>query len=63
MTTTTELKLGDHVRDSVTGLEGTVTVIADYLHGTRRAMVETMTDPGRGITEEWLAVDRLVVIA
>ena len=53
--------LGKYVEDAVTGFTGTVTAIAEYLHGEKRAQVERLNTEER-IVEEWIAVPRLKVV-
>jgi len=51
-----EIKLGKKVRDTITGFEGTVTGIAEYLSGCKRAEVVSNDDPSK---EYWFDVQRL----
>lgn len=40
----TDVVLGDHYRDSVTGLQGTATAVTFYLHACERVTVEFIKD-------------------
>jgi len=57
------IKLGDKVRDPVTGFCGTVTARAEYLSGCVQFMVEPskVGQDGKPITEVWFDEQRLVV--
>lgn len=52
------VQLGARVRDTVTGFEGTVTGLAEYLHesATARVTAQTGTDEAK---ERWIAEARL----
>lgn len=54
--------LGNKVRDTVTGITGTVTGVAMYLHGTPSAGVEYVDAQGIARTE-WIAQARLEQVA
>jgi hypothetical protein len=53
------IKLGDKVRDNITGFEGTVTGRAEYLNGCVRYQVEAGSKDGIP-HEYWLDEDRLI---
>lgn len=57
------ISLGDFVRDALTGFEGTVTGIADYLTGCSQASVQPgVVKDGALSSAVWFDVDRLQVI-
>lgn len=53
--------LGSKVRDTVTGLRGTVTGVAEYLNGVSSAGVEYLDAQGVARTE-WIAQQRLKTV-
>lgn len=55
-----EVRVGDHVRDTVNGLEGIVTARCEYLTGVPRCQVEAMDESARPV-EWWFDECRLTV--
>jgi len=53
-------KLGDQVRDRVTGFTGTVTARAEYLYEQDAFLVENVVEPGRSAKAVWTPAARLV---
>lgn len=53
--------LGSKVRDTVTGIRGTVTGVAEYLNGVPSAGVEYLDAQGVARTE-WIAQQRLKTV-
>lgn len=58
------MKLGDRVRDNLTGFEGTVTGIVDYITGCRQALItpEMKADASEYPKSSWVDEDRLSVV-
>lgn len=60
---TTDLELGDRVRDKITGYAGTITGICDYITGCRQMLVQPEVPFGGTISEmpkaAWIDEDRL----
>lgn len=55
------MKLGDYVRDEVTGFSGTVTAVAEYMDGTTQAQVQPVcNDAGEYPSSAWIDRARLV---
>lgn len=54
------LELGQEVRDSITGFEGVVTGIAEYLYGCRQACVVSKTLQEGKVIVLWFDEQRLV---
>jgi len=54
------LELGQEVRDSITGFEGVVTGIAEYLYGCRQACVVSKTLHENKPVSAWFDEQRLV---
>lgn len=50
------VKLGDSVRDSMTGFEGVVTGIVEYLHGASQCLVTGKSKDGAAPAEAWFYV-------
>lgn len=53
-----EIKLGDNVKDNVTGVQGKVTGICEYLSETTRGIVEYLNKDG-DVQRYWIGIDRL----
>ena len=53
------IKLGDKVKDSVTGFSGTAVARAEYLHGNPRVAVAALSHDGKDVKEEWMDEGRL----
>ena len=60
MTPTTEVKLGDTARDTVTGFEGTVTARIDYLSQPPQLCLEALRTDG-GVSTLWFGVERVEI--
>jgi hypothetical protein len=57
------MKLGDKVKDIVTGFQGMATVYAQYLTGSDRVCVTPEVDKdGNTRADQWFDVDRIEVI-
>lgn len=56
-----QFELGDVVRDTVTGYEGTITGICRYLQGSDTAMVERLLADG-SLKAPWIELARLVAV-
>lgn len=55
------MRLGMKVRDQITGFEGHVTGLVDYLSGCRQALVTPSVDEKGALrSAEWLDVQRLL---
>ncbi len=56
------IKLGDTARDTITGFEGVVVCISDYLHGCRRfSLAPRHLHDGKPL--EWQSFDEPQVVA
>ena len=56
-------KLGDKVRDTVTGYEGVITGVVDYLTGCRQCLLTAKVKKDGTIPEgRWFDIDRLQVL-
>ena len=53
-----KFQIKDHLRDQVTGVEGKVTVRADYITGNNRYLIEYVSKDGV-LCEAWVDEDRL----
>ena len=55
------IKLGDKVKDSISGFEGIVTGRAEYLYGCVRVLVqpESLQDDGKLAEDTWIDEQRL----
>ncbi len=55
------VKLGDVVKDSITGFRGKVTGITEYLYGCKQALVtpQKMKDDGTAFDSQWIDDQRL----
>lgn len=58
------IKLGDRVKEKVTGFSGIVTGISDFLTGCKRAGVqpEKLKDDGSVPDPSWFDIDHLTVV-
>ena len=57
------IKLGDTVRDAVTGLVGVVTARCEYMYGITRVLVQPPLDKDGMMPDEvWFDVPRLVKV-
>ena len=56
------ISIGGQARDTVTGYEGTVTAICEYLHGSPRAQVERRLNNENDDVSRWFEVARLEVV-
>lgn len=56
-----EIKLGNKVSSTVSGFEGTVTGIVEYLHHSTQAQVTAPKPVDGEIKIEWLPLTELVV--
>ncbi len=54
--------LGTHVRDAITGFEGTVISVCKNLHGAMRVCVALHNLEKGKIVEEWFNVGRLSIV-
>jgi hypothetical protein len=61
MTTEARVTLGQTVKDAITGFEGLVTGVADYLTGCRQVLVSPR-EADKANKGEWLDEDRLEVV-
>jgi len=58
------IKLGDTVRDSISGFEGVATARAEYLHNTPAVQVTgKVYDPAKGPVSQWIDEARLTTLA
>ncbi len=57
-----EIKLGNKVRSKVSGFEGTVTGIVEYLHHSKQAQVTAPKLTDGEIKIEWLSLTELEVV-
>lgn len=58
-----EVSLGDRVSDKVTGFEGVVTGVANYISGCRQCCVAPPAKDGGFRDSQWFDDDRLTVVA
>lgn len=57
------MKLGDKVRDRVSGFEGTITAHAEYLHMAEQFGVQSAAlNEGKPIGIQWFEVSQLEVL-
>lgn len=56
------VNLGDRVTDTITGFEGAVTGIADYITGCRQCCVQPSAKDGKFEEARWFDDDRLDVL-
>lgn len=56
-----EIKLGNKVKDKITGFEGIATGRAEYLHAATSILVEAPVKDGKALTS-WTEATRLVVV-
>jgi hypothetical protein len=56
-----KVQLGSKVKDSVTGLEGTATARAEYLHGSPSVRIEGRNTDGKPF-DEWVPEPRVAVV-
>ncbi len=54
--------LGDQIKDGVTGFEGIVTAISEYLNGCRRVCVTPPAEGGKYQDERWIDEPQLTVL-
>lgn len=53
---------GDKVRDTVTGFEGIVTGVADYLTGCRQVLISAQSRDGKAGEAGWYDDDRVEIM-
>jgi hypothetical protein len=53
--------LGKQAEDKITGIRGTITMLAQYVAGTPRVMLEAAAQDG-SLRELWLDIDRVRII-
>ena len=57
------INIGDRVKDDVTGLQGIVTGIVDYISGCQQLLVQPPVDnDGKFVSSHWIDEDRLEVV-
>lgn len=56
-----EIKLGDKVRSTVSGFEGTVTGIAEYLHQTKQTQITAPKLTDGEVKIDWFPLTELEV--
>lgn len=57
------MKIGDRVKDKISGFQGIVTGIVDYISGCKQALVAPPVDKEKKLVEsQWFDVQRLEVI-
>ena len=57
---TSKFKMGDFVKDSVTGFTGIITVYSFYITGNPRVCVEAESVDGKPGESDWFDEERLV---
>ena len=58
-----EIKLGDHVRDKITGFAGVVTAVCDYVTGCRQLLLAPLlSETGEYRKPMWFDIDRLEIL-
>jgi hypothetical protein len=56
-----QVKLGSKVQDTVTGIQGTATGRAEYLHGSPSVRIEGRNGDGKPF-DEWVPEPRVVLV-
>ena len=58
-----EIKLGDRVKDRITGFEGTVTARIEYLYGCIQFRVQPdVAENGAQLKADWIDEDQLKIV-
>ncbi|MDI6781413.1 MAG: hypothetical protein QME49_04825 [bacterium] len=57
-----EIKLGMKGRDKVTGFEGIITGVADYLYGCKQIVLTPVANDGKMSDNHWFDIGRIEVI-
>ena len=57
-----EVKLGDWIEDKITGFQGAVIGIVEYLTGCKQLLVQPKVKDGAWVESHWLDVDRVEVL-
>ncbi len=58
----TKIELGHQIEDGITGFQGTVVGIVDYITGCKQILVQPRSKDGAWVESHWLDADRATVI-
>ena len=57
-----EIKLGHQIEDKITGFQGAVIGIVEYLTGCKQLLIQPRVKDGAWVESHWIDVDRADVI-